>query len=403
MRAVGGVPAGSGVIGAGDRGVVGLMEQSGHHRRRAVDLTTGCGPWPGTKGGRRAGAGVVMALAKLGDMELDGLYEETVWSPSAPKVADIDDHNRDRLRKGAYGAVLIDEQPTSSSVFHMEDLAAPLTGGLAGAPSANTTPPRHGTSRSNLSACKRVWRTMLPDFAPIDGAVLFGLVASIGNLLQGWDNASIAGSMLYIKDEFNLQSMPMVEGAIMAMALFGATMITTISGTLADAFGRRMMLLVSAVLSFITAMMVIFWSQQVYMLLLTRLIMGFSIGLAVTLVPIYISEIAPSEIRGKLNTFPQLSGSLGMLLSYCMVFWMSLMPKVDWRIMLGIQSIPSMIYSALIIFYLPESPSWLVRQGRVDEAKKVLQRLRRRQDVSGMTKITLKFQFHFSLLSLLYC
>jgi pentatricopeptide repeat protein len=131
--------------------------------------------------------------------------------------------------------------------------------------------------------------------------------------------------------------------------------------------------------------------------------MGFSIGLAVTLVPIYISEIAPSEIRGKLNTFPQLSGSLGMLLSYCMVFWMSLMPKVDWRIMLGIQSIPSMIYSALIIFYLPESPSWLVRQGRVDEAKKVLQRLRRRQDVSGMIKITLKFQFHFSLLSLLYC
>jgi MFS family permease len=209
--------------------------------------------------------------------------------------------------------------------------------------------------------------------------------------------------MLYIKEEFNLQSMPMVEGAFMAMALFGATMITTISGMLADAFGRRMMLLVSAVLSFITAMMVIFWSQQVYMLLLTRLIMGFSIGLAVTLVPIYISEIAPSEIRGKLNTFPQLSGSLGMLLSYCMVFWMSLMPKVDWRIMLGIQSIPSMIYSALIIFYLPESPSWLVRQGRVDEAKKVLQRLRRRQDVSGMTKITLKFQFHFSLLSLLYC
>ncbi|KAM0888630.1 hypothetical protein ACQ4PT_028213 [Festuca glaucescens] len=224
---------------------------------------------------------------------------------------------------------------------------------------------------------------MLLDFAPIDGAVLFGLVASIGNLLQGWDNASIAGSMLYIKEEFNLQSMPMVEGAIMAMALFGATMITTISGALADAFGRRMMLLVSAVLSFITAMMVIFWSQQVYMLLLTRLVMGFSIGLAVTLVPIYISEIAPSEIRGKLNTFPQLSGSLGMLLSYCMVFWMSLMPKVDWRIMLGIQSIPSMIYSALIIFYLPESPSWLVRKGRVDEAKKVLQRLRRRQDVSG--------------------
>jgi MFS family permease len=120
------------------------------------------------------------------------------------------------------------------------------------------------------------------------------------------------------------------------------------------------------------------------MLLFARLIQGFSIGLAVTLVPLYIVEIAPSDIRGKLSTLPQLNGSAGMFLSYCMVFWESMLPNVSWRFMLGIQLVPSVLYSILIIFFLPETPSWLVSQGRVDEAKQVLQRLRKKEDVSGI-------------------
>ena len=102
-----------------------------------------------------------------------------------------------------------------------------------------------------------------------------------------------------------------------------------------------------------------------------------------TLVPVYISETAPSEIRGSLNTLPQFSGSGGMFLSYCMVFGMSLSPAPSWRLMLGVLSIPSLLYFALTIFFLPESPRWLVSKGRMLEAKKVLQRLRGREDVSG--------------------
>jgi MFS family permease len=67
-----------------------------------------------------------------------------------------------------------------------------------------------------------------------------------------------------------------------------------------------------------------------------------------------------------------------------MVFGMSLLPKPDWRIMLGVLSIPSLIYFALTVFYLPESPRWLVSKGRMAEAKRVLQRLRGREDVSGL-------------------
>lgn len=173
-----------------------------------------------------------------------------------------------------------------------------------------------------------------------------------------------------------------MEGLIVAMSLIGATVITTISGAISDSIGRRPMLIVSSMLYFLSGI-VMLWSPNVYVLLLARLIDGFGIGLAVTLVPLYISETAPSEIRGLLNTLPQFTGSSGMFLSYCMIFGMSLMAKPDWRLMLGVLSIPSLLFFALTIFYLPESPRWLVSKGRMVEAKRVLQRLRGREDVSG--------------------
>ncbi|XP_051194072.1 monosaccharide-sensing protein 2 [Lolium perenne] len=216
----------------------------------------------------------------------------------------------------------------------------------------------------------------------MSGAVLVAIAASIGNLLQGWDNATIAGAVLYIKKEFSLETQPLIEGLIVAMSLIGATVITTFSGAVADSFGRRPLLIASAVLYFISGL-VMLWAPNVYVLLLARLIDGFGIGLSVTLVPLYISETAPTDIRGLLNTLPQFSGSGGMFLSYCMVFAMSLMPQPEWRVMLGVLSIPSLIYFALTVFYLPESPRWLVSKGRMAEAKRVLQRLRGREDVSG--------------------
>ncbi|KAM3394362.1 monosaccharide-sensing protein 2 [Capsicum galapagoense] len=216
----------------------------------------------------------------------------------------------------------------------------------------------------------------------MNGAVLIALAAAIGNMLQGWDNATIAGSVLYIKREFNLQTQPTMEGLIVAMSLIGATVITTFSGPVSDMLGRRPMLIISSVLYFLSGL-VMLWAPNVYVLLLARLLDGFGIGLAVTLVPVYISETAPPEIRGQLNTFPQFTGSLGMFLSYCMVFGLSLTQAPSWRLMLGVLSIPSLAYFFFALFYLPESPRWLVSKGRMKEAKRVLQRLRGREDVSG--------------------
>ncbi|GAV88765.1 Sugar_tr domain-containing protein [Cephalotus follicularis] len=216
----------------------------------------------------------------------------------------------------------------------------------------------------------------------MSGAVLVAVAAAVGNLLQGWDNATIAGAVLYIKREYHLESEPTIEGLIVAMSLIGATLITTCSGPISDWLGRRYLLIISAVLYFVSGL-VMLWSPNVYVLLLARLFDGFGIGLAVTLVPVYISETAPPEIRGLLNTLPQFTGSGGMFLSYCMVFGMSLKDSPNWRMMLGVLSIPSLIYFGLTMFFLPESPRWLVSKGRMLEAKEVLQRLRGREDVSG--------------------
>ncbi|CAI0381597.1 unnamed protein product [Linum tenue] len=123
------------------------------------------------------------------------------------------------------------------------------------------------------------------------------------------------------------------------------------------------MLIISSCLYFISGL-VMLWSPNVY-------------------IPLYISEIAPSDIRGQLNTLPQFTGSGGMFLSYCMVFTMSLSASPSWRLMLGVLSIPSLLYFALTVFYLPESPRWLVSKGRMLEAKQVLQSLRGMGDVSG--------------------
>ncbi|XP_062101396.1 monosaccharide-sensing protein 2-like [Humulus lupulus] len=212
------------------------------------------------------------------------------------------------------------------------------------------------------------------------GAALVAIAATIGNFLQGWDNATIAGAIVYIKKDLALETT--VEGLVVAMSLIGATAITTCSGAISDWLGRRPMLIASSILYFISSL-VMLWSPNVTVLCIGRLLDGFGIGLAVTLVPIYISETAPSEIRGLLNTLPQFTGSGGMFLSYCMIFGMSLLDSPSWRLMLGVLSIPSLIYIVFTIFYLPESPRWLVSKGKMIEAKKVLQQLRGVDDVSG--------------------
>jgi MFS family permease len=215
------------------------------------------------------------------------------------------------------------------------------------------------------------------------GAVVAAAAAAVGNMLQGWDNATIAGALLYMRRDLPaLQAHPALQGLVVATSLIGATIVTTFSGPLSDSRGRRPMLIASALLYSLAGLLML-WSPNVPILLLARRVDGFAIGLAVTLVPVYISETAPPDTRGLLNTLPQLTGSTGMFLSYCMVFLITLAPIPNWRLMLGVLLLPALLYLLLTIFFLPESPRWLVSKGRMKEARTVLQMLRGRQDVSA--------------------
>jgi MFS family permease len=130
--------------------------------------------------------------------------------------------------------------------------------------------------------------------------------------------------VLYIKRE----SQPGMEGLLVATSLIGATIITTFSGPVSDSVGRRPMLIASSLLYSLSGLIML-WSPNVYVLLLSRLVDGFGIGLAVTLVPV--------EIRGLLNTLPQFTGSGAMFLSYCMVLLWHWANPWSWRTRRGQQ------------------------------------------------------------------
>ncbi|AES97066.1 monosaccharide-sensing protein 2 [Medicago truncatula] len=212
--------------------------------------------------------------------------------------------------------------------------------------------------------------------------VIIAAAATLGNLLNGWESSTIAGAMTYIKQEFELEKNPTLEGLIVSVSFITATVVTMFSGTISDLVGRRPMLITSSVM-YIIGGLVMLWARNVTVILLSRIIKGAAVALAVTFNPLYISEIAPPDIRGQLNTLPQFSCSVGMFLAYILVFIISLMPSPSWRVMLSVISIPSVVYFLLTVFYLPESPRWLVSKGRIVEAEKVLKRLRRVNDVSG--------------------
>ncbi|KAH6812000.1 tonoplast monosaccharide transporter2 [Perilla frutescens var. frutescens] len=213
-------------------------------------------------------------------------------------------------------------------------------------------------------------------------AVVVAIVAAVGNLIQGWDNAAVGGVIVHIKREFQWEDKPGMVGLTVALSLIGATVITMCSGGISDWIGRRPMLTGSSVLYIVSGVLML-WSPNVYVLLFTRLLAGCAIGLAVTFVPMYISEMAPPEIRGLLSTVPQFMYTGGLFLGYAFIFCMSLLKSSNWRFMLGILFAPSIIFCAMTVFYLPESPRWLLSKGRMVEAKKALQRLRGKEDVSG--------------------
>ncbi len=221
-------------------------------------------------------------------------------------------------------------------------------------------------------------------FAYLIGACL---VASLGGLLFGFDTAVISGTVERVTLQFELS--PLLEGWFASSALVGCILGAAVAGFFGDRFGRKPTLIVSAVLFFISALgSAIPPSFQV--LVVARIIGGVGVGMASVLAPLYISEFSPPSLRGRLVAFYQLSIVTGILLSY-LSNWLILrnaqavlqpgnglfdwvFVSEYWRGMFGAETIPALLFIVLL-FFVPESPRWLIKAGRDGEGYDVLTRI----------------------------
>ncbi len=198
------------------------------------------------------------------------------------------------------------------------------------------------------------------------------LVASLGGLLFGFDTAVISGTTDWLKETFALT--PFTLGFTVASALIGTIIGAITVGKPADALGRRAMLFLLGALYFVSAIgCALAWGWWPFMIF--RFIGGLAVGGASVVSPMYIAEISPAKWRGRLVALTQFNIVLGILLAYLSNYSIgSLHPGADeFRWMFGVMALPAVAFF-LLVFFIPQSPRWLLARGRVAEARSVLER-----------------------------
>jgi sugar porter (SP) family MFS transporter len=200
-------------------------------------------------------------------------------------------------------------------------------------------------------------------------------IAAIGGLLFGYDTGVISGALLYIKGDLHANTFE--QQAIVAVLLLGAMVGAIISGWAADRLGRKPTKVISGCIYVIGALGCAF-SISAPMLIGFRFVLGFSVGTASFVAPLYISEVSPPRVRGGLVSFNQLAITSGILLAYIVNFAFHGLPN-EWRWMLGVAAIPGAAL-AIGMLTVPRTPRWLVMHKRDDEAREVLDTLREGDD-----------------------
>jgi len=197
------------------------------------------------------------------------------------------------------------------------------------------------------------------------------VIAAIGGLLFGFDTAIVAGATRYLKDQFALNSLQ--EGWAVSVVLIGCMFGAGLAGTISDRLGRKRFMLVSAVLFFISALGCAF-PQNIFQFVIFRFVGGLGIGSASILAPLYIAEVSPARIRGALVSVNQMAIVTGILLAYFVNWAFAGVGPSNWRWMYGMGALPSVVFFLLLLL-VPESPRWLVKEDREEEALGVLTRV----------------------------
>jgi len=213
-----------------------------------------------------------------------------------------------------------------------------------------------------------------PSDATVTPAIVFSAAgAALGGLLFGFDTAVISGTTQAVQARFGLGDAAL--GFTVASALIGTVVGALAAGTPADRFGRRAVMIAVAI-AYVVSSLGTGLAPDWYTLISFRFVGGLAIGAASVVTPIYIAEVSPARFRGRLVAMNQLNIVLGILIAFLSNYVIAslLPPTTAWRWMFGIVAAPSALF-LLVTLILPESPRWLVINGRGDRAADVMARL----------------------------
>jgi sugar porter (SP) family MFS transporter len=195
---------------------------------------------------------------------------------------------------------------------------------------------------------------------------LIFFLGALGGLLYGYDMGVISGALLFIKNDIPLNSF--TEGLVVASMLVGAIFGSGASGPMSDKLGRRRVVFIIAIV-YIVGALILALAPSMPVLVIGRLVIGLAVGGSTAIVPVYLSEMAPTEQRGSLSSLNQLMITIGILASYLINY--AFTPIDGWRWMLGLAVVPSLILLIGVAF-MPESPRWLLEHKSEQAARDVM-------------------------------
>lgn len=194
------------------------------------------------------------------------------------------------------------------------------------------------------------------------------IVVALGGVLFGFDLVIISGAVDFFTSHFKLDELN--KGWAVGCINIGAAAGALLAGKLSDAIGRKKLLLICSFLFAVTGVAT-GWAPNFSLFITARLLSGVAVGVAALVCPMYIAEIAPASLRGRLVTLYQLAIVSGLLLAYLSNYLLLPTGINNWRWMFSSQTIPALLFFAGL-FFVPESPRWLVKKKRNDEAATIL-------------------------------
>ncbi|XP_064606088.1 proton myo-inositol cotransporter-like [Liolophura sinensis] len=208
---------------------------------------------------------------------------------------------------------------------------------------------------------------------------VYGLtfLSALGGFLFGYDTGVVSGAMILLRNTFVLSSV--WQELIVSVTIAAAAVFAAVGGSMNDRLGRRPVIMLASIV-FTVGAVCMGAAQDKYILLAGRIVVGAGIGLTSTTIPMYIAECSPSNIRGRLVSTNVAMVACGQFVANVVDGIFGFDEVNGWRYMLGLSGIPSVIQFLGFIF-MPESPRWLIIQGREDEARRALQKMRGQLDI----------------------